>query len=195
MKRINKITPLAETKFLNLYDAEYINKLGRVKHWTIASRKDINTLNNQLFENKEERVDAVVIAAIHSSLDKLVLIRQYRVPINDYIYELPAGLIDSGEDIYNAIERELFEETGLKLISIDESMAMQPTYVSAGMTDESIVLAFCKCDGYPSIENLEEDEDLEVILLSREAGMELLKKGAKFDTKAFIILQNFCSSK
>ncbi|WP_307721315.1 NUDIX domain-containing protein, partial [Clostridioides difficile] len=39
-----------------------------------------------------------------------MLIRQFRVPINGYIYELPAGLVDEGESIDISVERELREE-------------------------------------------------------------------------------------
>ena len=63
-------------------------------------------------ENNEDKIDAVVICALHKAQNKLVLINQYRVPINKYIYELPAGLVDNNEDIETSVRRELKEETG-----------------------------------------------------------------------------------
>jgi ADP-ribose pyrophosphatase len=189
--KLKKISPLAETKFLSLYDAEYTNKMGDLKHWIITSRKNKETLNAQMFDGKEEKIDAVVIAAMHKSLKKLVLVKQFRVPVNGYIYELPAGLIDGNESISSALERELREETGLKLTSIDTSKKTLPIYVSAGMTDESIALAYCLCEGEPSLEFLEEDEDLEVVLVSQDEAKELLNKEVKFDVKAYMILQSF----
>ncbi len=190
-KRIKNIVPLVETKFLSLYDAEYVNKKGNVKHWMIASRKNSVTLNAQIFEGRKEKIDAVVIASIHKSLKKLVLVRQYRVPVNDFIYELPAGLIDGDEEVFAAVERELYEETGLKLISIDSTKKALPIYVSAGMTDESIALVYCLCDGESSIQNLEEDEDLEVILVSQDEAKNLINRDVKFDVKAYLVLQSF----
>lgn len=189
--RIKTITPLAETKYLSLYDAEYINKKGNLKHWMIASRKNKDDLNAQVFEGKEEKIDAVVIAAIHNPTGKLVLIRQFRVPVNDYLYELPAGLLDENESVHAALERELMEETGLKLISIDKTKRTMPVYVSGGMTDESIALIYCTCEGDPSTAHLEEDEDLEVILISQEEAKELVNKEVKFDVKAYLVLQSF----
>ena len=62
---IRKLKPLAQTRFLNLYDAEYENKKGMTKHWMIASRKDYDTLSAQYFHKGEEKTDAVVIAALH----------------------------------------------------------------------------------------------------------------------------------
>lgn len=193
-KRIKKILPLSQTKYLSLYNAEYVNKKGNVKHWIIASRKDINTLNAQIFEGKKEKIDAVAIVAVHKDLKKLVLVKQYRVPINDYIYEIPAGLIDGDEDIFTAAKRELFEETGLDILEVDKTKKTLPLYASAGMTDESITLVYCTCTGEASTQNLEDDEDLEVLLVSREEAEELVNKNVKMDAKAYIILHSFAES-
>lgn len=189
--KINKIETLANTKFLSLYDAEYINKKGNIKHWTMASRKTEETLEAQIFDNKKEKIDAVVIVALHKDLNKLVLLKQFRVPVNDYLYELPAGLIDEGEDVLTAAERELKEETGLKFIAIDSSKKIVPIYASGGMTDESMALVYCLCEGEVSSEYLEEDEDIEVMLVSQEEAKAMLEKGLKFDAKAYLALQNF----
>lgn len=188
--RIKNIKPLAETKYLSLYDAEYANKKGKLKHWIIASRKNKETLKGQIFDGREEKIDAVIIVALHSS-NRLVLVKQFRVPVNDYVYELPAGLIDGEESAYIAAERELMEETGLKLVSIDETKNSSPIFVSCGMTDESVALVYCTCEGEPSKEFLEEDEDLEVVLVSREEAELLLRQDAKFDIKAYMALQHF----
>lgn len=189
--KIKKLTPMAESKFLSLYDIEYKNKLGNLKHWTVASRKDFETLKGQYFEGKEEKVDAAIIAAFHVDSKKLVCIRQFRVPLNDYVYELPAGLIDGNESFDAAAARELKEETGLELIAVNHEKTKGKVYASAGMTDESAAMVFCTCKGNLSKEFLEEDEDIEVMLLSREEIKELLKKDVKMDMRAFIMFQAF----
>ncbi|GIM29062.1 DNA mismatch repair protein MutT [Clostridium polyendosporum] len=191
ISRIKKITPLAETKFLSLYNAEYLNKKGVTRHWTVASRKDIETLNAQFFEGKEEKIDAVIIVALHKDSKKLVLVKQFRVPLNDYVYELPAGLVDGDEDMLKAVERELKEETGLKVVKINTSKTTKGLYVSVGMTDESVALVYCVCEGEVSKDYLEDDEDIEVVMVSQEEAKELLKKDIKFDIKVYMILQSF----
>jgi ADP-ribose pyrophosphatase len=123
-----------------------------------------------------------------------VLVKQFRVPINDYVYELPAGLIDGQEPVFEAAARELREETGLRVVSIDEERNPFPVYVSCGMTDESIALVYCTCEGQVSEKYLEEDEDLEVVLVSREEARELINRKAKFDIKAYLVLQRFAES-
>lgn len=186
---IRKLKPLAQTRFLNLYDAEYENKKGMTKHWMIASRKDYDTLSAQYFHKGEEKTDAVVIAALHKESKKLVLIKQFRLPLNDYIYELPAGLIDPNETPETTLGRELKEETGLELVSLVK--AQDKLYLSAGMTDESVCLMYCICTGEVSIDYLEADEDIEPFLVSREDAEKLLQSGEKVDIKTYLLLQSF----
>lgn len=191
--RIKKLTSLFETKFLSMYDAEYINKKGSSKHWTIASRKNFDALKSQYFEGKEEVIDAVIIAALHKESKSLVIIKQFRIPLNDYVYELPAGLLDKNESIETAVTRELMEETGLSLIEINVEKTKNKVYVSAGMTDESVAMVFCTCEGTISNKYLEEDEDIEAMLLNQEEARALLKKDNKMDIKVLLTLQSFAS--
>lgn len=192
--RVNKVTMLADTKYLKLYNAEYINKSGTLRNWSIASRKNLETINNKFFNGGNETIDAVVIIAKHIKEEKLVIIRQFRVPINDYVIELPAGLIDGKESFEEAVKRELKEETGLDLIEIDYTKTKEKVYVSVGMTDESVALVSCICDGVMSTENLEEDEDIEVMMLSKDEARELLNSNENIDVKALLAIQNFIIS-
>ncbi len=188
---MTNITTLADTKFLKLYNAEYINKNGKPKNWTIASRKDLNTLKDNYFNGAEDNIDAVIIVATHIDENKLVVIKQFRVPLNDYVYEIPAGLIDSGEDFETTVKRELKEETGLNLIEIDYNKTSSKAYISAGMTDESAALVYCTCNGKISKAYLEPDEDIEIMLLSKQEAKSLILSKEKIDIKALLAIQNF----
>ena len=194
MSKVKSVKTLSKNKYLSLYSADYINKNGKVKNWTIASRKDLETIENKFFKNEEDKIDAVVIIAKHVDENKLVVIRQYRVPINGYVIELPAGLVDGNESFEEAVKRELKEETGLDLIDIDREGTKEKIYVSVGMTDESIALVKCTCNGIVSNENLEEDEDIEVVMLSKEEAKELINSNENIDVKAFLAIQNFILS-
>ena len=195
MTKVKNIKTLAATKYLSLYSADYINKKGDLRNWTIASRKKLETVENKFFNNGEDNIDAVIIFAEHVDEKKLVLIRQFRVPINNYVIELPAGLIDGNEKIEEAARRELKEETGLDLIDIDREATKEKVYISAGMTDESVALVKCTCNGTVSKENLEDDEDIEVIMLSKDEAKELIKSNENIDVKALLAIQNFILSK
>ena len=94
--KVTGLKALKKTKFLSMYEAEYENRVGNKKLWMIASRKSEEVLKGKFFENNKDDDDAVVIAALHKPSNKLVLVRQFRVPVNDFVYELTAGLIEIG---------------------------------------------------------------------------------------------------
>lgn len=194
MSKVKNIKTLSKTKYLSLYSADYTNKKGNLKNWIIASRKSLEDIENKFFNNEEDKIDAVVIIAKHVDEDKLVVIRQFRVPINDYVIELPAGLVDGSESFEETVRRELKEETGLDLIEIDREATKEKVYISVGMTDESIALVKCTCNGVVSQENLEEDEDIEVVMLNKEEAKELINSNENIDVKALLVIQNFILS-
>ena len=187
--KIKKLSELVVTPFLNLYDCVHENKNGKEKHWFIASRKKYEELNNQFIKDEKTSVDAVILVAHHEKNNELVLIRQFRVPLNDYIYELPAGLIDEGETITTSAVRELKEETGLSVVEIKEAKAR--TYLSPGMTDESAALIYLTCKGEVSKDYLEEDEDITPLLVSKQMAEEILSGNELIDIKAYMALKDF----
>ena len=189
--KLQNLETLVQTKFLSLYNANYTNKDGNKKTWTIATRKSKEALEEQFFNGKEDKVDAVVILAYHKDEKKLVAIKQFRIPLNNYVYELPAGLIDNNDDIISTVKRELKEETGLDLEEVIKDKIGQKLYLSPGMTDESVSLVYCTCSGKISDENLEDDEDIETILLSKEDAIKILNSGERCDIKFFMALQSF----
>lgn len=189
--KVRKITTIADTPYLKMYDAEYTNKLGNTKNWSIASRKPLKILEDIFFGGVESKIDAVIIVAVHNDEEKLVVIKQFRIPLNDYVYEIPAGLIDAGEDFETTVRRELKEETGLDLVEIDYEKTKSKVYISTGMTDESVALVYCTCEGEISDEHLEDDEDIEVMLVSKEEAKTIVSSNEKIDIKALLVIQNF----
>ncbi len=68
--------------------------------------------------------DFAGILPIHE--DKFVFIKNYRYPIDEFVLELPAGLIDEGETPSEAAERELEEETGFLVDDMEELCEYHP---------------------------------------------------------------------
>ena len=115
------------------------------------------------------------------------------MPINKYIYELPAGLVDSDDENFeSAVKRELKEETGLDVIEIKKDLSCNQVYLSPGMTDESAAFVYCICEGEISNKFLEDDEDIEAILISQEEAREIIKNNIiSLDIRAYLALQSF----
>ena len=193
MGKIKEIKTLVETKFISLYDIKYLNKNNQEKSWTVASRKSKDILEGIYLENKKDKVDAVIICAYHKQQNKLVIIKEFRVPINKYIYELPAGLVDSDDDNFEeTVIRELKEETGLNVIEIKKDLSSNQVYLSPGMTDESAAFVYCICDGEVSKDYLEDDEDIEAILISQDEAKDILKNSSTpLDIRVYLALQPF----
>ena len=193
MGKIKEIKTLVETKFIGLYDIKYLNKNNQEKSWTVASRKSKDILEGIYLENKKDKVDAVIICAYHKEKNKLVIIKEFRVPINKYIYELPAGLVDSDDDNFEeTVIRELKEETGLNVIEIKKDLSSNQVYLSPGMTDESAAFVYCICDGEVSKDYLEDDEDIEAILISQDEAKDILKNSSTpLDIRVYLALQSF----
>lgn len=59
------------------------------------------------------------------------------------------------------------------------------------MTDESVAFVYCLCDGNLSKEFLEEDEDIEAFLVSKEEAKEIINGREKIDIKSYLLLQMF----
>ena len=165
-----------DNRFLNMYDLQYENKVGGQGIYHIASRgASIEELKLKTHKNKP---DGVIIYALYGpKRDKVVMVRQYRFSVDDYVYEFPAGLVDAGETYGQAGARELKEETGLDFTPVKaDEMYSKPLFTTIGMTDESCATVYGYASGKISKEGLEDNEDLEVIIADRKEVRRILKE-------------------
>lgn len=176
MGKITKITQKTENSHLNFYELETVNRVGRKGRYFVASRAR-NTGELKMSTRKNSPDGVIIYSLYGEKRDRVVLIRQYRYPIDGYIYEFPAGLVDDGESYHQAAVRELKEETGLVLEPLQvEEMYQKPYFTTIGMTDESCGTVYGYASGEVSQAFLEDSEEIQVVLADREEVRRILRE-------------------
>ena len=127
--------------------------------------------------SRENKPDGVILFGVYGEKkDRVVLVRQYRYPLGDYVYEFPAGLVESGEDMAAAGIREMYEETGLIFTPVDAGACSRPFFTTIGMTDESCGTVFGYCSGEPTSAHQESSEDIQVLIADRAECRRILRE-------------------
>jgi ADP-ribose pyrophosphatase len=144
-----------EGKFITRYDVEYETADSKEKIYEIISRNNsLDTLEALNGTNP----DSVVIIATDEDGERLLINREFRMAVGNWVYNFPAGLIDEGENPYESAKRELWEETGLELYEIDDFIGA--SYSAVGFSNEINVCVVGKARGdfKPSTSTAEEIE-------------------------------------
>ena len=175
MSEIKSIQQKTHNRYLNYYELEAVHRDGSVSPYYMASRaKDANHLKAVTRENKP---DGVILYGVYGEAkDRVVLIRQYRYPLGDCVYEFPAGLVEEGEEMAAAGIREMYEETGLVFTPVDAGCYCRPFFTTIGMTDESCGTVFGYCSGEPTSVHEEASEEIQVILADRAEARRILRE-------------------
>ena len=185
MDRINGIKKLTDNRYLNLYELDATFRDGsRGPYYVASRRKSTDSIKAASHDNHP---DGVILCGVYGEeKDRLVLIRQYRYPIDGYVYEFPAGLVEPGEDMVQAGIREMLEETGLSFSPVHST---QPFFMTVGMTDESCGLVFGYCDGQPTNAHQEGSEDIQVVLADRAECRRILREELVAMPCALVLMQ------
>lgn len=117
--------------YITYYKIGYETEGGNEKIYEMISRDPEIKNQNDLTPKKS---DAVIVIIHDSTEEKILLNFEYRMAVGEWVYNFPAGLIDEGETVSEAAERELREETGLKLTEIKE--VWKESYSAVGFSNE-----------------------------------------------------------
>lgn len=175
MDRIRGIRKLTDNRFLNLYSMDVTFRDGsQGTYYEASRRREVSQLRAVTHDSQP---DGVVICGVWGEAqDRVVLIRQFRYPLNGYVYEFPAGLVEPGETLVSAGVREMYEETGLTLAPVDAGDYSRPFFTTVGMTDECCGMVFGRCAGQPTNSHQEGSEDIQVVLADRAECARILKE-------------------
>jgi ADP-ribose pyrophosphatase len=153
-------------------------------------RIDTVELENQKYAKRDivDHKAAVCILAVNK--DKIILVRQYRKAVEDFIYELPAGILNIAEEPREGALRELKEETGYRAGTIK---LLYEFYTSPGFTNEKVYL-FEASDLKFEGTDLDEDECIETIEVDTEEAKKMIETGRIADSKTLIGLLHWLNS-
>lgn len=192
-RKYREIHQLTDNPFLNLYQMEAIDTKGRDFNYYFASRNDAEHIK---IRTKSIQAEGIVIYAVTTEPEpRLALIRQYRYPIDAFMYELPAGLVDGDETPGMAAAREMKEETGLDFTEYTGGKACfrRPFFMGAGFTDETSASVFGTVSGSISDEFVEDTEEIQVILADKEKVRQILEK-ERVSLRGAYLMMHFLNS-
>ncbi len=162
-------------KFIRVIKRHFLDRAGHEIFWEMNERKTHGRI--------------VAIAAITPKRE-IILEKCFRVPLKDYVIELPAGLMDKkGESEKEAIKRELLEETGYAVSKV-ELLTSGP--FNTGLTNDKLAIYLGTNARKVAEPELECSEDIETILVPIHELLAFIKKsrrrGIEVDLKLTAIL-------
>lgn len=124
------------------------------------------------------------VAVVPLDGDEVILLRQFRAPVNGWVLEVPAGRVEEGEDPEEAAKRELGEEAGYSPGSLE---LLATVYTSPGYSDE--LMHIYLATGLSPVEaSREPGELIEVVRLGVGEALELATRGHPVDAKTLLAL-------
>lgn len=148
-------------------------------------RRDKAKLIDGRITNREvvEHPGGVCVFALDNE-GKVILVRQYRYPMQEVVLELPAGKLEKGEDPSDSGLRELGEETGLVPQTY---LPMGVSFSSPGIMEEKIYYFFAT-DLVQGPVHPDDGEFLEVVRVPYEELLEMARKGEIKDAKTLVAI-------
>ena len=116
--------------------------------------------------------------------NQVILIEQFRKPLEKTILEIPAGKLDKNEEIINCAHRELEEETGYKA---KEMIYLGSIATAPGFCDEIIHL-YKASNLYKGTKSCDEDEFTDIKIFTLDEIKDMIRNGDIIDTKTLSIL-------
>lgn len=146
---------LVSDGWIKKYLLTYTMPDGSTYRYESVSRKSLAAYRQELERNAcgmRPNPDAVCIVP-QTANGNLVLIREFRYPINSWCIAFPAGLVEPGEDLASCVARELSEETGYQLrgnaggADVRTLVALpQSGYSSTGMAEENVQVVLAQVE-------------------------------------------------
>lgn len=146
MLKATGIKKIHSGSYLSYYEIDYELDNGVHKKYEMVSKKGTKLDPTELtLSNIGTGTNAVILLVFNKEHTKMLLSKEFRLGVNNWVINEVAGLIDEGETIEEAAARELHEETGLKLTKVVD--ILPSTFTCAPVTDDVTSLVICEAEG------------------------------------------------
>lgn len=166
---------ISEGKFLRFLLTTYTDAFGVERQW-------------ESFERINCRGIVVIVPVTDGQ--EVILVKQFRPPLNAFVIEFPAGLNDKGDTLDGAARRELLEETGYRAV---ELVFLTEGPISSGASGEILTAYLARGIAYQGIGQHDEGEDIELIQVPLEnldqKLAELQAEGNYIDLKIYGLIE------
>jgi len=115
---------------------------------------------------------------------RIILVKQYRYPVKQLTYEIPAGKLDPGESVVACVKREMAEETGYRPKKVKSILSYWPT---PAFSDE-VIHIFVATDLVGAEQSPDEDEFIAPVVMPFNRALAMVKSGRIRDSKTVIAL-------
>ena len=150
---------------------------GHIKEYDFVSRNNFMSAKLEKL-SQPYKSDAVSIFVQNEDKSKMLIIKEFRYAVNNYVISTPAGLIENNEDVKQAAIRELYEEIGYNEDQIKINRVLLPSYSAVGLSDEQVASVFITVDdSIKPKQHLESSEDIEYFWITPHDAEYFLENG------------------
>ena len=169
MKNIGAVKKQTNNRHLNLYHIDALDRNGDSFDYYFASRNPEERL--KLYTKSLDPEGIVIYALTKEASPRLVLIQEYRYPLDAEVYALPAGLVDPGETPGQA------------------ACFRRPFYMGPGFTDETSCAVFGTVEISDGAAVCEATEVIRTVLADREEVRRILSEERVSLRGAYLMMQ------
>jgi ADP-ribose pyrophosphatase len=179
----DKLEPKKEEGILDYLSEKTLNKETVYRGKIISvDIEEVELPNGQLAKREIVRHQGAVGILAVTSENKMLMVRQFRKPLDRTIIEIPAGKLEQGENPLQCAKRELKEETGF------DAQVFKPItsfYTSPGFANEILHLYWA--DELTSGEATpDEDEFVDILEVSLQQAFDYIESGEIIDAKTIL---------